>query len=149
MMRSTATTKDLPVTPAQVKAIHVLKAKVAMTDEDYEAMLSGYRCKSSLQLTRYEASELISRLIKLTNGKTRAFSETKTVRMPTNVTRLATLQQMKTIKYLADRVKWKAGEDGFALWIRKQFGLQRIATTVDASKVIRGLNVLIQNGHAL
>lgn len=148
-MRSTATTRDLPVTPAQVKAIHVLKAQLGMTDDDYASLLSGYRCKSSLQLTRFEASECIGRLIQLANGKKRNFGETKTIRMPSNVTRLATCQQMQTINHLASRVRWKAGEDGFALWIRKQFGLQRIATTKDASMVIRGLKGLIEGGHAL
>lgn len=144
-MKATASTRDMPITSLQIKGIHVLKTRLGMTDDEYRALLHGYGVKSSTQLTRYEASEIIGRLTKLLPAPVPTPDR---IRMPSNVTRIATRQQMAAINRLASRVQWRS-EDGFWRWIQKQFGLKRILTTKDASKVIQGLHGLIGGGHAL
>lgn len=144
-MRATASTRDMPITTIQIKAIHVLKAKLAMSDDEYRALLLGYGVKSSTQLTRYEASEIIGRLTKLLPAPVAAPSR---IRMPSNVIRLATRKQMAVIDRLSAGIEWRK-EDGFWRWCEKQFGIKRILTTKDASKVIQGLKRLMGGGHAL
>ena len=51
-----------PVTPDQVRAIHVLKAKAGLSEPDYRAALAGFGAASSKELSRAEAGALIERL---------------------------------------------------------------------------------------
>jgi hypothetical protein len=52
-----------------IKLIHVLKAKCALTDDEYRAMLVPYKAESSLDLTAIQAARFIDTLKDLARSK--------------------------------------------------------------------------------
>lgn len=55
-----------PITDGQIKKIHVVKAEIRMSEDDYRAMLRGmFNVGSSKELSFQQASKMIESLIKL------------------------------------------------------------------------------------
>lgn len=55
-----------PISEGQIKKIHVIKAEIRMSEEDYRAMLKGmFNVGSSKELSFQQAKKMIETLIKL------------------------------------------------------------------------------------
>lgn len=58
-----------PITKPQIKKIHTLKNVLGLSDDNYDALLYAHGVKSSTELNREEAANLIEDLIRLENGE--------------------------------------------------------------------------------
>ena len=119
----------------QIQAIHVLKRKLGLDDEDYRRLLSSYGVTSSKNLNEKNAKNLISLMNALANGKS-----------PDKYRRgRATDAQLRKIKAMwieRARSKSMASLDKF---IKHTTGIDHIEwlTVKDASRVIAGLKKLV------
>ncbi len=136
-----------PITPAQVKAIHVALARQGIEDADYRRLLAdvGGGAASCKDLTRLQASDLLARLGRpLRNppaeGRPRAPRTPRRARRD-GVAELPTPLQRTLIEELSAEVKWRPG-GGFAEWCRRSFGFGRPATAAQAAKAIEGLKAV-------
>ena len=135
-----------PATPAQISQIHVYKNRLNMDDEGYRALIArhGQGVMSSKDLSRAEASKVISELAKKADGSAPA----KPVTTGGNVTALATPAQKALIGHLVREVAWHA-HGSFADWLLANQGIGQVITKEQASRTIEGLKGLKRNGHAL
>lgn len=141
-----------PITKAQIRAIHVALAYHDIPDKEYrERLHTDYGAKSCKELSRRQASELLTRLgtpLKRPPGA-RAPRAPRTVRprvsTPSGVVRLPTAAQRRLIDELAAEIPWRV-EDGYQLWLTRNMSLNRIATTAQAARVIEGLKAIKRRG---
>ena len=141
-----------PITTAQIKAIHVALAYHGIPDREYrERLHTDYEAKSCKDLTRRQASALLRRLglpLKRPPG-TQAPRAPRPTRnrtgTPSGVTRLPSAPQHQLIDALAAEIEWRV-PDGYTLWLQRNMGLNRVATTEQASKVIQGLKAIKRRG---
>lgn len=56
----------MDITKEQIKRIHTLKSRIALTDEEYGSALESYGVSSSKELTFEQGKDLIGRFEKLT-----------------------------------------------------------------------------------
>lgn len=150
---------DRPITPAQVKSIHVALHRLGLDDAEYRAMLADWDVSTCKDLTRREASDLLARLGRPLPNPPGARPRTGPRRRISNpaleppaedgdgVIRLATAPQRALIAELAAEIAWES-EDGCERWMRRSLGLSRVRTHADATKAIRGLRGLKAHGHA-
>lgn len=148
-------TAHLPATPQQIRTIHTLKGLLGMADEPYRDVIArlGQGVCSSKDLTRAEASKVITEM----NGKLNGADPAPAARKPRekaapvttqgNVTALATPPQRALIGHLAAEVNWHA-HGGYADWLAKNMGLEKVVTKEEAARVIEGLKGLKRHGHA-
>ncbi len=61
--------KEYAISSNQSRAIHTLKAKLGISEDNYRAILSAYKKESSKDLTSTEAGEIISNFSNRLNGK--------------------------------------------------------------------------------
>ena len=147
-----AEVSNRPITTAQIKAIHVALAYHGIQDREYrERLHTDYGAKSCKDLTRRQASELLRRLglpLKRPPGTQApraphpARSRTGT---PSGVTRLPSAPQRQLIDQLAREIQWRV-PGGYTLWLQKNMGLERVATTDQARRVIEGLKAIKHRG---
>lgn len=145
-----------PITPAQVKAIHVALSRNGIDDAAYRALLKGrYGVESCKALTRRQASELLTRLGRrlaqapgsgpaLTARRKRAEAAQAASPPPkpgAGVVRLATPLQRLFIDELVAEIAWRE-ENGYERWLRSSMGMERPATMAQARKVIEGLKAM-------
>lgn len=138
---------ERPITAAQVRSIHVAKARAGLDDDEYRGLLEA-RCgvRSSKELTRRQASELLANAFgrPLPNPPGRQRPRPKRERrakLPANVTMLATKAQRALIEELAERVEWRE-EDGLARWLRSSLGIGAARTAAEADAAIEGLKAM-------
>ena len=135
------------ITGAQIKAIHVAVARRGIDEEDYRDMLrEGWGVDTCKALTRRQGSEFLRHLgAKLRNppGSRRPRPRPAASRqtLPDGVIRLASPAQRQLIGELAREIAWRE-PDGYAGWLKKNQGLERVATTSQAARVIEGLKAL-------
>ncbi len=129
-------TEALPLTAAQVRAIHVARKARGIDRETYLAMLDdGWGASSCKDLDRRQASELLRRLgLPLAPPRPKA---TPPERLPAGVTRMVTEAQRRLIGELCADL----GLTGRAYrgWLRRNQGLERVRTSAEARRVIDGL----------
>ena len=135
------------ITKAQVKAIHIAIARRGIDEDDYRDMLrTGWGVDTCKALTRRQASEFLRHLgARLRNppGSPRPRARPAAPRqpLPKGVTRLASPEQRQLIGELAGEVAWREA-DGYQGWLKKNQGIERVATTSQAARVIEGLKAL-------
>ena len=155
----TARITDRPITPAQVKSIHVALNRLGLGDGEYRAMLKDWNVSTCKDLTRRQASDLLARLGRpLANApgsrpkpaarrRIANPAERPSAENADGVVRLATHPQRKLIHELAAEIAWET-ENGFRRWLARSLGLDGIRTHGDATRAIRGLKGLKSHGHA-
>lgn len=133
------------ITTAQIKAIHVVLARRGIDEEEYRGMLrTGWGVETCKALTRRQASELLRRLgARLRNPprSKRPRPAAPRQKPPKGVTRLVSPVQRKLIDDLAREIAWRE-PGGYAGWLKKNQGLERVATASQAARVIEGLKAL-------
>ena len=142
-----------PITPGQVKLIHVMLGKQGIDDDDYRALLEElYGVDTCKKLTRKQANELLTRLG--AGQKPKAAKPAKPTqpkaakpaprRRGSNVAALATPAQHQLIHDLIQEVKWRMRPPAaaYAAWLQNNQSLDKARTTTEAAKVIRGLKAL-------
>ena len=141
-----------PITPAQVKAIHVALAAHGIPDNEYrERLRTDYGAKSCKDLTRRQASELLRRLgipLKRPPGaRAPRPARPRKPRAPDapGITRLPSPLQRRLIDELASEIPWRV-EYGYSLWLKSNMDLDRVATAEQASNVIEGLKAIKRRG---
>ena len=135
---------DRPITPAQVRAIHVALARQGIDDADYRARLrSGWGVDTCKRLTRRQASQL---LIELGRPLPRPAGgrpprAPRPPRLPAGVVRLATPRQRELIDVLRRQIAWRS-PDGWRGWLQESFGLRAVRTSTEAGRIIEGLRAM-------
>ena len=139
---------DRPITPAQVRSIHVALRRRGIDDADYRALLADRfgvdTCKS---LSRRQASDLLALLGRPLPrppgaGRERPPREPRAP-APEGVASLPTPAQRALIAELAERVDWRGG-GGLEAWTRASFGWPRPRAPEEAALVIEGLKAMLR-----
>lgn len=135
----------------QVQLIHVAKAKLGLSDDDYRLIIRTQTKKESCkELTYVQASHLIDYF------KTLGFSIKRRYRtpdrgahrrnrrrhLPGNVVFLPSFYQIEMVEALAAKIAWRV-EGGYLLWLKKYMKIARIRTAEEAEKVIEGLKGML------
>ena len=136
-----------PITQGQVKLIHVMLTRQKIDDDDYRALLEElYGVDTCKKLTRQQANELLTRLGARQKPKP-VPPQPKPApprRRDSNVAALATPAQHQLIHALAHEVKWRKQPPAaaYAAWLQRNQSLDKVRTTAEASRVIRGLKAM-------
>lgn len=136
-----------PITPGQIKLIHVMLTRQKIDDDDYRALLEElYGVDTCKKLTRQQANELLTRLGARQKPKP-VPPQPKPApprRRDSNVAALATPAQHQLIHALAHEVKWRMQPPAaaYAAWLQRNQSLDKVRTTAEASRVIRGLKAM-------
>ena len=137
-----------PITQGQVKLIHVMLTRQKIDDESYRELLEElYGVDTCKNLTRKQANELLTRLGAGQKPKPAKPAKPKPApprRRDPNVVALATPAQHQLIHDLIHEVKWRMQPPAaaYAAWLRNNQSLDKIRTTAEAARVIRGLKAL-------
>jgi len=135
-----------PITPGQIKLIHVMLARQKIDDDDYRALLESlYGVDTCKNLTRKQANELLTRLGAGQKPQpAQAAKPAPPRRRDPNVAALATPAQHQLIRELIHEVKWRMQPPAaaYAAWLQHNQSLDKVRTTTEAAKVIRGLKAL-------
>lgn len=135
-----------PITPGQIKLIHVMLTRQKIDDDDYRALLESlYGVDTCKNLTRKQANELLTRLGAGQKPKpAQAAKPAPPRRRDPNVVALATPAQHQLIRELIHEVKWRMQPPAaaYAAWLQRNQSLDKVRTTTEAAKVIRGLKAL-------
>lgn len=129
-----------PITQGQIKLIHVMLTRQKIDDDDYRARLEElYGVDTCKKLTRQQANELLTRL-----GARQKPKPVPPRRRDSNVAALATPAQHQLIHALAHEVKWRKQPPAaaYAAWLQRNQSLDKVRTTAEASRVIRGLKAM-------
>ena len=144
-----------PITPAQVRAIHVALSRHGIDDDEYRDRLrKGWGVDSCKELTRKQASGLLRSLgVPLKNppgtppAQRTAGARSRTRPLPENAVQLATRAQRELIAALVDEIAWREA-DGFERWLEHNQGLRRVGTEHQAADVIEGLKQMVRRQRA-
>lgn len=135
-----------PITPGQIKLIHVMLTRQKIDDDDYRALLESlYGVDTCKNLTRKQANELLTRLGAGQKPKPAQVAKPAPPRRrDPNVVALATPAQHQLIRELIHEVKWRMQPPAaaYAAWLQRNQSLDKVRTTTEAAKVIRGLKAL-------
>ena len=135
-----------PITPGQIKLIHVMLTRQKIDDDDYRALLESlYGVNTCKKLTRKQANELLTRLGAGQKPKpAQAAKPAPPRRRDSNVAALATPAQHQLIRALIHEVKWRMqpSSAAYAAWLQHNQSLDKVRTTAEAARVIRGLKAL-------
>ena len=139
-----------PITPGQVKLIHVMLTKQGIDDDDYREMLESlYGVDTCKKLTRQQANKLLTRLgagqkPKPAKPKPAQPKPAPPRRRDSNVATLATPAQHQLIHNLIREIKWRMQPPtaAYAAWLQHNQSLAKVRTTTEAAKVIRGLKAI-------
>lgn len=142
-----------------ISAIHVLKAKLKLTDDDYRALLKGLTAKSSSkQMSQAERRQVREHL--------QGLAERMGVAAPTSRRRPLSAEQFEKVKKAAspkERKVWalwhqlgKLGQvsdtSGRALnkWVERQVSVSALgfATSAQLDTLIESLKLWVERGHA-
>jgi hypothetical protein len=135
------------IEPIQIQLIHIAKAQLGLSREEYEAAIAGQTTGtkfSSIALTYAEADGLINYF------KTLGFKIQPKRRRPRrprtqgNVVGLPSRDELNLIALLVKKVPWRI-EDGYQRWLTKHMRIRKVATAEQAEKVIEGLKGLLKH----
>lgn len=136
-----------PITVGQIRAIHAALAVQGIDDATYREMLqSGWGARSCKHLSIAEANSLLNHL----NGRQNRRRRRQPIRRPARpaavqsragVVRLPSPAQQQLIVALVSEVQWRSA-GGYAAWLKRSLGLDRVRTAEDAQRVINGLKGL-------
>lgn len=142
-----------PATKPQIATLHKLKGVLTFDDATYEAIVqrfSGGKVSHTHELSRAQASEMIAELLDKSvkqghqekPGKPKAPKKSKD-----NVVVMANPLQKALIGHLIAEIQWFE-HGSYEAWLKKNMGLDKVATKEEASKVIEGMKGLQRHGHA-
>ena len=152
-----------PITKAQIRAAHAALARQGIDDETYRALLrAAWDASSCLELDRGQASDLLRRLGVSRRGRRTAAdrrppndgghargsdpgASKRPTSLPPGVLRMATPAQRRLIGELRTEIDWRAGPDGYRLWLKQNLATDRVASSGQAARVIEGLKGLKRN----
>lgn len=134
---------------AQKAAIKIAVKQLGMDDADYrDLLLNKFKVKSSVELTAYQAKQLIQHFksvgFKLVRKPSPQPKITKQEAKDKGVAIMITPRQVDKINVLCSLIKWRK-EDGYRLWLKKFFNLSVVASEWDAQRVIEGLKKMFEN----
>ena len=150
-----------PITPAQVRAIHVALHRQGIDDAAYRALLDmAFGVTTCKALTRRQASALLVKLGRplprppgsgpaptARRRAARAAQAQATARASGPVVRLATPLQRVLIEELIAEAPWRApAAVAYPVWLQHNQGIRRVATFAQAAKVIEGLKAMKRRG---
>ena len=143
-----ATISDRPITPAQIRAIHVALPRRGLDDDEYRGLLRDrFDVDTCKALTRRQASELIlalGRALPQPPGgepKPRRRQPAPRAKAGGNVRRMLTPGQRELIEALAREIVWRE-PDGYRRWLGKFMSIERVTTAAQAARVIEGLKAM-------
>ena len=134
-----------PITPGQIKLIHVMLTRQKIDDDSYRELLEElYGVDTCKKLTRKQANELLTRLGAGQKPKPAKPKPAPPRRRDPNVVALATPAQHQLIHDLIHEVKWRMQPPAaaYAAWLQNNQSLAKVRTTAEAARVIRGLKAL-------
>ena len=127
-----------------LSAIFAEAKKQGIPPEDLREIMAKQVIRK--RLSRANDFELMRMLDHLKGGRSCTLCRPRRSRekLPENITLLVSRQQLDYIAHLAEDIHWQY-PDGFQRWLRNHMGIERIRTSLEASKVIEGLkNILKQ-----
>lgn len=138
----------MPITPAQIRLLKGMVRYRLMPDSAYRTFLyAHWGVWSCRDLTRRQASDAI-RLLGRPLARAPGEQPPRPPRpkrprdaTPPGVERLASPAQRRLIDALAAEVAWRQ-PGGYVDWLRANQNIERVATAVQADKVIQGLKAL-------
>lgn len=138
-----AAISDKPITKAQLRSVHVAKARAKLDEEEYRGLLEArFGVDSAKKLTRRQASDLLTsfgRTLPNPPGVRRRVPRAEP--LPDNVVVLATARQRAKIADLMAEIDWRE-EDGYERWLRANQGIDAVRTQAEAQAAIEGLKGL-------
>lgn len=138
---------DQPITPAQVRAIHVALPRRGIDDDEYRGLLRDrFDVDTCKALTRRQASELLNVLGRALPHPPGRGPRAPRLRAPRErarpgVTRMATPAQRRLVDEIAGEIAWRE-PNGFRRWLHRNMSLDRVSTAVQAARVIEGLKAM-------
>lgn len=136
---------DRPITPAQIRAIHVALPRRGIDDEEYRGLLRDrFDVDTCKALTRRQAHELLNVLgqaLPRPPGRGPRAPRPRAPRAQPGVTRMATPAQRRLVDEIASEIAWRE-PDGFRRWLRRNMSLDRVSTAAQAARVIEGLKAM-------
>lgn len=143
----------MKIDPKQIQLIHIARAQLGLTDENYRAIIAGRtqgKKESSRDLTYAEADAVINYMItqgfvikqKYVTRERGAWRRKRQRHLPPDVVLLPTIDQMEMIEALAKKITWRFS-DGYERWRKKYMKINRIITADQACAVIEGLKGLL------
>ena len=143
-----ATISDRPITPAQIRAIHVALPRRGIDDDEYRDLLRDrFGVDTCKKLNHRQASELLlalGRALPQPPGETRKPRRRQPApraKAGANVRQMITPGQRQLIETLAGEIAWRE-PDGYQRWLGKFMSLERVATAAQAARVIEGLKAM-------
>ena len=140
-----ATISNHPITPAQVRAIHVALSRRGIGDDVYRGILrERFDVDTCKALTRRQASDLLAalgRALPRPPGTQQPRPRPRRRATAPNVRRMASPAQQQLIGQLALEVTWWTA-DGYRRWLQDNQGLERVSTSDQAARVIEGLKAI-------
>ena len=135
-----------PITPAQIRAIHVVLSRRGLDDDDYRGLLRDrFNVDTCKALTRRQASELLLALGRPLpqppGGERKSRRRQPRTKAGGNVRRMITPGQRGLIEALAQEIAWRE-PDGYRRWLGKSLSLERVTTAEQAARVIEGLKAM-------
>lgn len=140
-----AAISDRPITPSQVRAIHVALHRRGIDDDAYRDILrQRFDAQTCKALTRAQASELLlalGRALPRPPGARKPRQRRPAAKSAPNVLRMASPAQRRLVAALACEIDWRE-PDGFRRWLRKSLGIERVSTAAQAAQAIEGLKAI-------
>ena len=128
--------------------VHIAKAELGLADTIYRDILHvRYHAESCKKLTPFQADDLMKYFRSLGFRKKRTKCNLCTPRVkrpkpPENVFYLVSEEQLAKIQHLKEDIKWRH-PDGFNLWMRKYFKIERIRLSIEGSVIIEALKHMV------
>lgn len=139
-----AAVSDRPITPAQIRAIHVALPGRGLDDGSYREFLrERFGVDTCKALTRRQASDLLATLGQALSRPPGARRPRTRKPAPTgpNVSRMVSPAQRELINELAGEIAWREA-GGYDHWLHHNQGLERVSTSDQAARVITGLKAI-------
>ena len=134
------------VTLAQTRAIKGAVRRLMMPNSEYRLLLwDRWGVTTHKDLTRREASDLLRvlgcPLTRRPGEQPPRPARPRPTPAPPGVTPLPTPAQTRLIGELASEIEWLQ-PDGLAGWLKRNQGIERVATSDQASRAIEGLRAI-------
>jgi hypothetical protein len=140
------------IAPSVLRFIHTAKSRLLFTEQEYRALLKEhYGIGSSKELSPAQADDLMNFFRQLGfSKKKRKYTcllcapREKKQPIPAGTIYPVKPTQLAVIDEMQKAVKWRR-PDGFARWLLRYFGIDKVTTSLEASRVIAGLKGVLRS----